>query len=98
MPALRAWLRQGMNDPMPLERSVRELGLVMQPPADRNSTEGAEKAAPPTAQAPPPGAPPGSSKPQGKKPPQSRKAGGRKAPASRRLGGRRNAESRDERR
>lgn len=93
MPALRAWLRQGMNDPMPLERSVRELGLVMQPPAEKGPAEGAENATPPTAPAPP-----ASSKPQSKKPPQSRKAGGRKAPASRRVGGRRTAESRDERR
>lgn len=30
MPALRAYLQQGMNDPMPIKRAIQELAMIMQ--------------------------------------------------------------------
>jgi flagellum-specific ATP synthase len=32
LPAIRAYLQQGMNEPMPMQRCVQELAMVMSPP------------------------------------------------------------------
>lgn len=35
MPVLRAYLQQGMSEPIPMKRSIRELHKILQPPSDK---------------------------------------------------------------
>jgi flagellum-specific ATP synthase len=40
MPALRAYLQQGMNEPMPMKRSIQELAMIMQAPPENKQQAG----------------------------------------------------------
>lgn len=40
LPAIRAYLQQGMDEPMPMQRSVQELAMVMSPPPQPKNQPG----------------------------------------------------------